>query len=335
MGLRTIIPALRTKNVDVDVALSKMSNILNPVLKDGVRLRDTPASLTSNGERGDVAISSTCLYVCTAKNTWRRIYYEDEGSGSESPGNWETIYSLDFSAQGSQSLSSGWQYIDGKHLCVTNNSYDRGGIDIVNGQGLRIRPVSGTTYVTCPGIRLDLSRDADMPVDTWGMNPPIRCLTKFYSYTGTVTECCSAGFARWPWEGHRSSPAAMAGLAGDASPCGWIKHDSATTNGVFTSRTDLDGWKNVIVELPQGMYLMDFVIRYGQTYPCWNDAIPAAVGRRASDGTLTVIVDMSGFDTNYWGHRQYYAITAGHNGSSGTGTFVIEAVYLQAIKRAV
>lgn len=36
-------------------------------------LASVPASTTSVGSRGDVAYNATHLYICVAKDTWRRV----------------------------------------------------------------------------------------------------------------------------------------------------------------------------------------------------------------------------------------------------------------------
>lgn len=46
--------------------------IYQALLNGGLHLVPVPATSTSNGTAGQVAASSTFMYICVATNTWRR-----------------------------------------------------------------------------------------------------------------------------------------------------------------------------------------------------------------------------------------------------------------------
>ena len=55
------------------------SNLFNSIPAGKIILANTanaPASSTANGTIGEVRVTSTYIYVCTATNTWKRVALE-------------------------------------------------------------------------------------------------------------------------------------------------------------------------------------------------------------------------------------------------------------------
>jgi hypothetical protein len=66
-GFRTNFSAIKD---GLEVAFNEISSL--QMLKADISL-DTPATATSTGVAGQLAIDSVYLYVCIATNTWKRI----------------------------------------------------------------------------------------------------------------------------------------------------------------------------------------------------------------------------------------------------------------------
>jgi len=55
------------------------SNLFNSIPAGKIQLANTtnaPASSSANGSVGEVRVTSTYVYVCTATNTWKRVALE-------------------------------------------------------------------------------------------------------------------------------------------------------------------------------------------------------------------------------------------------------------------
>ena len=257
------------------------------------------------------------------------VIYGPSGGGGVS---WEDAHEIDFSAEATASYGDGHYYdFQGFHLRVSNNGQDRNGMSITNGQGFNIAPASGCNYSNCPGFYINDDVSELLPIADWGFNPPVRTMIEFYSYSGgSPTDCCSGGLTRQPWGGMSTDANRLVGLAADGSPCGWLTHNTSTTLGVLTTQTDVDGYKYCIMEMPTGYFSLTGHGRYNNT-DAWETA--PIIFSWYWDG-----INMGWIDSLYYdkatNNRPFLFCCAGHGGSTGTGSFTIKKIKIQA-KRVV
>jgi hypothetical protein len=99
-----------------------------------------------------------------------------------SPTGWQTAYSLDFTAQPSQSLPSNINYtIGGETWARENSAQDNTALAIVNGTGLVGNPSLGTSFGHAVGIQIPVTSI----IPGWHLNMPIR-LTMQSTTTNTT-----------------------------------------------------------------------------------------------------------------------------------------------------
>jgi hypothetical protein len=248
---------------------------------------------------------------------------------------WKTTSNLDFSLEPTTSVADGTYIlpVNGRTFIFVSRGTNRdGNIQVVNGSGIKFTPNgSATTFTNCPVIYASIAGGGSILEAEYGPDAVVRCLIEIYSYAGTGTTYCFGGIYTDALSTASPRFSVASGLAGDGSPAVAAEYSGGGMNGIFTTRTELDGYKYCITDFPLG-------VMGGIAKVKWANS--ATFNLAKMGGTIynqgigpTKFMDSSWWTTSY-GRQMPYMVIGASDGylGGGDGTFYIKRIIIQ-VKR--